>query len=111
MTMAPPDPGTSVDAPPPVRWRLEWRGHTFREEDLTGRHLSIIALLNARDEWSDLDVVGEFSPTLGPLRLMTMLSAFLILDSPRQEPTDVAAVLAVVSEAPADELLAALHLE
>lgn len=109
MTFAPPT-SAPVDHAEPLRWRLKWRGLTFREEDLTGEHLAVLASLNQRDEWSDLDVAGAYSPTLGPVRLMSMLTAFLVVRSGASTTEAIAGIVSMVAKASADELLSTLSL-
>lgn len=112
MITFPPPVAAAVDGPSPLRWRIKWRGRTFYEEQVTGEHLAVLALLNGRDSWADLDLTGaEVSPTLGPVRLMSMLTALVVVDAGTADPAAVAAVAATVGSATAEELLAALVIE
>lgn len=101
MTFAPP-----TTAPVLRSWRLEWRGKTYRESDLRGSHLAAVALITG-DDWRNLDIE---SPVEGPVRLMTILTAFLIVESDGSTEA-VAAAMQSVRDAPAIELASALRLE
>lgn len=100
---------TAVEARP---WRITWRGSSWGESDLKGKHLAVLALMTGRDDWDAL----EIDPRNGHQRLMMMISALVTVD--RTEGTDIedpeviatqlAESMSEVSEAPAEEILAAL---
>lgn len=110
MSFAAPDPTTRtvVDT---RSWSLHWRGRVFRESELTGRHLSVLALIAGRDDFDML----EMNPMLGHQRLMMVLAAFLAVEATEgiedtEEAADaVAAVLKRVADSPAEEIIGALH--
>ena len=68
-TIAPPEPELRP-------WRITWRGRTWTESDLKGRHLSIMFLLTGRDDFDQV----ELDPRLGHQRLMLVISALLVGD-------------------------------
>lgn len=110
-TDMPPPTGPPVTAlAPPKSWRIEWRGRSFRESDLTGEHLAVLAVLNGQDDWSQLDM-AQVSPTLGPVRLMLMIAAFLVVDAQTDDPGRIAETIDLVRKTPAEALLAALHFD
>ncbi len=105
----PPPAAMMVDLPKPGAWTLRWRGRTFSEADLTGQHLSTLALLSGSDDFENLDV----DPRSGHQRLMQMLMAVVCVDRVTGiDPEAVGAVLAVaideIAQAPAEEILGAL---
>ena len=110
-TLEAPDIATGVNLPRPGAWSLHWRGRVFREADLTGQHLSTLALLSGSDDYSALDL----DPRNGHQRLMQMLMAFLTVEASAKtsDPDDLSRVIAsmidVVAQAPVDELLGALR--
>ena len=111
MSFAPPIANTDVDQPAPARpWSLTWKGRTFHESQLTGKHLSVLALIVGNDDFSTLDV----SPLAGHQRIMMMLAAFLVVDAKLEGDTEanaaaVAEIMASIAESPAEEILGALH--
>lgn len=109
--MAPPDPTTRKHP----GWTLTWRGRRFHDSDLTGRHLSTLAILTGTDQFDTLDI----SPVTGHQRLMFMIAAFLAVDAADMVDTSaddaedqaaqiVARAVGEVSHASADEILGAL---
>lgn len=97
---------------PPGRWRIEWQGRTWSEDDLTGAHLALVALLNGVDDWATLDV-ANLDPRIGPVRLMNLLAAFIAVDAGivMANPSALAEVIRSVGDAPAEELLAAVRFD
>lgn len=107
---APPAPPTV--AKPAPEWRIVWRGRTFCEVDLTGQHLSTLALLTGTDSYDSLDL----DPRHGHQRLMQMICAFVAVESaetaePDEVPGRMATAIEQVSKASADEILAALRFD
>jgi len=97
---------TATVAPP---WKITWRGKTWAESDLTGRHLSVLSLITGRDDFDAL----EMSPTQGHQRLMMMIAACMVVDAGAVGDTDEAAALMAesmdeVANAPVEEILGAL---
>lgn len=112
MSFAPPIPDTDVDQAPPARpWRLDWRGQSYAEGQLTGQHLSTLALLTGQDHYEALDL----NPRAGHQRLMMVLTAFEVVRRVKLAADEadaeaiVAEVVADVAAAPAEEILAALR--
>lgn len=92
-------------------WELVWRGHTWREADLTGQHLSVLSLLSGSDDYETLDL----DPRHGHQRLMMMLAAFEATrgldEADVEEVADtIARAQKQIAEASADEILGALKL-
>ena len=91
-------------------WRITWRGRTWGESDLTGRHLSVLSLLTGRDDFDQLDM----DPRQGHQRLMMMITACLVVDAggavedPDEVATKVAQCMDEVSSAPVEEILGSL---
>ena len=106
--------GPAVDLPPPGRtWRIEWRGRTWRESDLKGSHLAFVALLNGTDDWQMLDV-ADLNPTVGPVRLMNLIAAFMAVEQgadAAEDETVLVRIIREVGEAPAAELLDAVRFD
>lgn len=105
-----PTPGTAVDLPRPGGWRIEWRGKSWTDADVTGQVLSTLAILSGTDDFNQLDI----DPRHGHQRLMQMLMALVTVD--RAEGLDdvdavtglLAESLSEVAKASADEILGAL---
>lgn len=103
---------TDVLAPPTGRWRIEWGGRSWSEDDLTGAHLAFVALLNGVDDWQALDV-ANLNPAIGPVRLMNLLAAFIAVEAGEamDDPVALTQVIRAVGEIPAAALLAALRFD
>lgn len=116
-----PPTGSSIDLPPPTPptetavaspdgWAIVWRGHTYRESDLTGQHMSLLALISGTDDWETLDI----DPRHGYQRLMNVLVAFEAARVAEGHDSDsvvevLARAVAEVAAASADEILGALR--
>ena len=93
-------------------WTINWRGKTYEESDLKGKHLAVLALINGRDDFNQL----EIQPGNGHQRLMQLITAFAVIDAaasasiddPEQLALQVAQSLNEVSEATVDEIFGAL---
>jgi hypothetical protein len=83
-----------------MNWTLTWGERAWTAEDLTGRHLALIAVGLGTDTW-------DISPTTGPVHLLAVLGACLAVDEGRE----LAEVMAELQQRPASELLAALSVE
>lgn len=116
-TLAPPNPETLVDVPRPGSWAIEWRGRTVTEADISGQHLSVLSMISGTDDFASLDV----DPRHGHQRLMLMIAAIDVVAAVNEMGDDVsdedavanvvAASVAAVSKASADEILGALRFE
>lgn len=110
----PPPTGPRVEqAEPGPQWRIEWRGRVWRESDLKGAHLAFVALLNGNDDWQMLDV-RDLNPAVGPVRLMSLISAFMAVEQGVELAEDDLALVRIireVGEASAAELLDAVRFE
>lgn len=80
-------------------WQLAWQDKRWTEDDLKGRHLSLITVGTGSDTW-------EISPTAGPVRLMAVLAAFIAIDEDRS----YVEVVAELQEASAIELVGSLSI-
>ncbi len=80
-------------------WTLSWGDNSWSDADLTGAHLSLIAVGTGRDDW-------EFSPDAGPVRLLAVLAAFIAV----AEHRDYVSVVAELQHASALELVGALSI-
>lgn len=104
---------TETEAPDTLpAWSLHWRGKVFSESELTGKHLSVLAMIAGNDTFDLLDM----NPTLGHQRIMMMLSAFIAVEEtrdcgPDEVPDKLVAVLATVADAPAEEILGSIRFE
>ena len=102
---------TTTEAPP-TPWTITWRGDSWSESDLSGKHLSALALIAGRDDFDML----EMSPTNGHQRLMMMIAACVAVEAAESvSPEDVDEIAKVVAEsvdevskASVDEILGAL---
>jgi hypothetical protein len=107
-----PDEAQPEEAPLPP-WTIEWRGQVFHESDLTGRHLSVLAMIVGNDNFSMLDM----DPSLGHQRLMFVITAFLAVSrvSGISDPDEAAGVMAQavaeVADAPVEEILSSIRYE
>lgn len=81
-------------------WKLKWGRKTWTEADLTGAHLTMIALGLGGDTW-------DFSPMTGPIRLQAVLAAFIAVDQGRE----LLDVVGELNKAKADVLVGALVVE
>jgi hypothetical protein len=97
MLLAPPDLDTRVELPrPDWSWRITWRGRSWTDNDLTGQHVAVLAILNSRDDWADLNMTEAIHEAItsvidGPLRLVNMIIALASVDrSPEGTPEDEA---------------------
>lgn len=108
-----PDLSTAVDLPRPGAWSLHWRGRVFRESDMTGQHLATLALISGTDDFESLDI----DPTNGHQRLMSVLTAFVVVDrvggvDDVDAVTDIVSqAIAEVSAASVDEILGAIDFD
>jgi hypothetical protein len=125
--LAAPDVSTHVRLPRPGEWRIVWRGRTWHESDLRGRHLSTLALLTGgEDSWAALDlsappdetlaggwvdVVDANDPRRGFVRLMNVLLAFLTVEYEQGDGQGSAQAVAEVAEASAEEIVGSLRFE
>lgn len=100
-TLAAPEPGARV------RWEIHHEGKIWRETDIRGEHLAFIALMNGEDSWKMLDLETT-DPTVGPVRMMLMLTALLAVDRGVHEPDELAKVMVEVRRLTAEQLLASL---
>jgi len=100
-----------------MTWSINWRGDSWTDDDLTGQHLATLALISGDDrfknlELSEAEVTGY--PSEGYMRLMFMLSAFVVVaacnevadDDAAQAATSVA--LTEIQAASADEILGSI---
>ena len=84
----------------------------WREADITGKHLSVLALIAGRDDFDML----EMSPTNGHQRLMMMITACVAVDAAEAvssgDTDEIAEVVAEsvdeVSKASAEKIIGAL---
>ena len=83
-----------------MNWLLTWGERSWSAEDLTGRHLTLIAVGLGGDTW-------EIEPSRGPVHLIARLAAFIAVADNRE----FAAVVAELHDQPAATLLEALTLE
>lgn len=98
---------TAVEAP---LWRIEWQGAEWTSADLTGEHIAVIAeLLDVAPSWQWLNA-ADLHPALGPLQLMSLIAAFVIVDEGVQGNAARRRVLEALKDSTADDLLAALHI-
>ena len=97
-------------------WRITWRGNTWTESDLLGRHLAVLAMINGRDDFTSI----EIDPTQGHQRLMQMITAFVAVEAAESLGDDqdadavamtVAVALKEIADATVDEILGALTYE
>lgn len=126
--LAPPAPATRVDMPGPGEWVIEWRGRSWHESQLTGRHAGILAILNGRDDFQDLipqmeggdtpavwrPFITDADPRQGYMRLMSMIVALIAADT--EEAGSVSASQAAITQAvaelkdaPLEEIVGALR--
>lgn len=86
---------TTETQTPARPWRITWRDKTWTEDDMTGQHLAVLALVAGRDDFDML----EISPSNGHQRLMMVISAFVAVDrTGAANPEDADEVAAVVAE-------------
>lgn len=83
-----------------MKWRVAWGKESWTEDDLTGRHLSLIVVGLGDDTWA-------VEPTKGPMHLMAVLAALVCVSSGREYGD----VLAELMAAPAAALVDALTVE
>lgn len=98
-------------------WTIEWHGHTWNDADLTGQHLATLALISGDDRFEDLSITEaevRAYPSLGYMRLINMLSAFVVVEATNgitdpDEAHDAALrALEQVQQASAADILAAV---
>lgn len=81
-------------------WRLTWGDASWTAEDLTARHLVLVAEARGVDDWL-------FEPFRGPVRLIAVLAACIAVAE--DVPLSVAA--AALQTVPLSVLLSALSFE
>lgn len=92
-------------------WRITWQGKSWTDADLTGQHLAALALISGDDRFETLQVSEDeirAYPALGHQRLMNLLGALVVVDTADtfgDDRDELAAALAEISEAKADEIL------
>lgn len=79
-------------------WMITWGDKSWTADDLTVLHLVAIVAARGVDDW-------DFNPTKGPMRLLYVLAAFIVVDEGR--PVDQ--VISDLSKLPASVLDAALE--
>lgn len=102
-----PAPSTAANHP---GWSIVWRGKTWHESDLRGQHLSVMALLQGRDDFDMLDM----HPGAGFYRLMSMITVFAAVDAsddaaPDEVDQKMALAIAEVADASAEKILGAFR--
>lgn len=83
-----------------MKWRVTWGDRSWTEDDLTGRHLSLIVVGLGADTW-------DIAPTKGPMHLMAVLAACVCVES----GASYGDVLAEMMTTPASALVDALTVE
>jgi hypothetical protein len=125
--LADPDVSTRASLPRPGGWRIVWRGRTWADTDLRGKHLATLALLTGgEDSWTSLDLsappddtpacgwadlVEVNDPRRGFVRLMNVLLAFLTVDYEQGDGAGSARAVAEVAEASAEEIVGSLRFD
>ena len=110
MSFAPP----TTPPAPPTTWSLDWRGSTYHESKMTGRHLSILALISGSESYNLVDL----NPMSGHQQLMMAIAMFEVaarvdateLEDPDELQALVVGVMEEVAQAPAEEILGALRI-
>lgn len=91
-------------------WTLTWQGRTWSDRDLTGEHAAAVAeLIGAAPTWDWFDL-SDIHPAMGPLQVMALLAAFVVVDDGVHGTAARIAVLNAIKEATVDDLLAAVGL-
>lgn len=71
-------------------WVISWDGREWSEDDLTGSHAAILALMSGKDTWAQLN------PFEGPMVLLQII-AVLVGVADQRDPVEVAGELGAVS--------------
>lgn len=98
--LADPTPTPTVERSQSPAWKLTWGDHTFTEQDLTGQHAALLALIHKDESWTPLGV----SPLDGPVALMAYLAAFIAI----AEGRDCLEVQIELAEQPLTDLMGAV---
>ena len=93
-----------------TRWSIEWRGSTWDSADLTGEHAAAVAeMLGIAPPWDWFDPT-DLHPALGPLQVMVLIAAFVVVEQGVQGTPARMAVLDAIKETSVDELVDAIQL-
>ena len=91
-------------------WSLTWQGQTWTNRDMTGDHAAAVAeMIGAPPGWDWFDL-SELHPARGPLQVMSLLAAFVVVAEGVQGTAARVTVLNTIKEATVDVLLAAVQL-
>jgi hypothetical protein len=91
-------------------WSLTWQGRTWTNRDLTGEHAAAVGeMLGMSPTWDWFDMT-ELHPALGPLQVMALIAAFVVVDDGVQGTAARIRVLDAIKGATVDDLLEAINL-
>jgi hypothetical protein len=91
-------------------WTLTWNDKTWTDHDLTGEHAAAVGeMLGVSPTWDWFDL-SELHPAMGPLQVMALLAAFVVVDEGVKGTAARVAVLDMIKRASVDDLLEALTL-
>lgn len=98
--LPPPAPLATSPGDTPARsaWRIEFRGVSLAQHEITGRHATLVSLYTERDSWVDM------TPASGPVALMAWIAAAYAIAT----TSDPIAAMQVVQAAPLAEIASSL---
>ena len=91
-------------------WTLNWRGQTWTDRDLTGEHAAALAeMMGIAPSWDWFDP-SDLHPAMGPLQLIALIAAFVVVADDVHGMAARMAVLNAIRDMSLDELLGAIEL-